>query len=168
MFLGRCFKSLWRLTRGTCRCKIMLGMNCEVWMITLVGKKGCNAVVALRVSCQQTQIMEGFWTIVLLVVAIDLEILFQSLVHSFSLSITFRMISGSEVKLHVKYAVPREWKKWDTNSILPSEVTWLGTPCLEKTCRTNNCASWGDVMVSWVSDEEWLLWEWSIMTKIEV
>jgi len=37
-----------------------------------------------------------------LVVAIDLEVLFQSLISSFSLSITFRMISGSEVKLHVK------------------------------------------------------------------
>src|SRR5882724_7947987 len=36
------------------------------------------------------------------VVAIDSEVLFQSLISSFSLSITFRMISGSEVKLHVQ------------------------------------------------------------------
>jgi len=38
----------------------------------------------------------------LLVVAIDSEVLFQSLISSFSLSITFGMISGSEVKLHVQ------------------------------------------------------------------
>jgi len=45
-----------------------------------------------------------------LVVAIDLEILFQSLIGSFSLSITFRMISRSEVKLHVQCSseVPEE------------------------------------------------------------
>jgi len=36
------------------------------------------------------------------VVAIDSELLFQSLISSFGLSITFRMISGSEVKLHVQ------------------------------------------------------------------
>jgi len=46
--------------------------------------------------------MEGVWTIVLLVVAIDLEVLLQSLVCSLGLSIAFRMISGSEVKLHVQ------------------------------------------------------------------
>jgi len=38
----------------------------------------------------------------LLVVAIDSEVLFQSLIRSFGLSITFRMISGSEMKLHVQ------------------------------------------------------------------
>ena len=43
-----------------------------------------------------------FGPIVLLVVAIDLEVLFQSLISSFSLSITFGMISGSEVQLHVQ------------------------------------------------------------------
>jgi len=46
--------------------------------------------------------LKEFGPIVLLVVAIDLEVLFQSLIHSFSLSITFGMISRSEVKLHVQ------------------------------------------------------------------
>jgi len=38
----------------------------------------------------------------LLVVAIDSEVLFQSLISSFGLSITFGMISRCEVKLHVR------------------------------------------------------------------
>jgi len=41
-----------------------------------------------------------------LVVAIDLEILFQSLISSFQSVHHFRMISGSEVKLHVQ-SIPR-------------------------------------------------------------
>jgi len=53
------------------------------WMITLVGKEGCNAGSGLGVLLQRTQLMEGVWTSCLLVVAIDLEVLFQSrLVHS--------------------------------------------------------------------------------------
>ena len=40
--------------------------------------------------------------IVLLIVAIDLEVLFQGLVHVFSLSVTLGMITRGEVKLHVK------------------------------------------------------------------
>ena len=46
--------------------------------------------------------MEGVGPIVLLAVAIDLEVLFQSLISLFNLSITFGMISRSEVKLHVQ------------------------------------------------------------------
>ena len=45
---------------------------------------------------------------------------------------------------------PSEQKKCDTNSEPQSEVTWDGTPCLEKTCRTNNFASSADMIVSWV------------------
>ena len=40
--------------------------------------------------------------IVLLIVAIDLEVLFQGLVHAFGLSITLGVISRGEVELHVK------------------------------------------------------------------
>ena len=38
----------------------------------------------------------------MLVIAIDSEVLFQSLISLFRLSITFRMVSGSEVKFHVQ------------------------------------------------------------------
>ena len=43
-----------------------------------------------------------------------------------------------------------EWKKAKTNSEPQLEVTCEGTPCLEKTWRTNNLANIGDVMVSMV------------------
>ena len=43
-----------------------------------------------------------------------------------------------------------EQKKAETNSEPWSEVTCEGTPCLEKTWRTNNLANIGDMMVSMV------------------
>jgi len=49
----------------------------------------------------------------LLVIAIDLEVLFQSLVHLFSLSISFGMISGGEVEFHVKCGAEGLEKMWD-------------------------------------------------------
>jgi len=51
---------------------------------------------------KQTQLMEGV-QIILLVVAIDSEVLFQSLISPLGLSITFRMISRSEVELHAQW-----------------------------------------------------------------
>ena len=39
---------------------------------------------------------------VLLIVTIDLKVLFQHLVHSFSLTITFQMISGGKMKADVE------------------------------------------------------------------
>jgi len=51
----------------------------------LLAKKGVNLVVHSEYCCKRTQLMKEFRPIVLLVVAIDLEVLFQSLVWSFSL-----------------------------------------------------------------------------------
>ena len=39
--------------------------------------------------------------VVLLVIAVDLEVLFQSLVSTFSLSITLEVVTGGEVQFHV-------------------------------------------------------------------
>src|SRR6267154_1765981 len=47
-------------------------------------------------------------------------------------------------------AFPRERKKCDMNSVPRSEVTWAGTPCLEKMCNRKSRANSGEVMVSWV------------------
>ena len=47
-------------------------------------------------------------------------------------------------------AVPRERKKWETNSEPWSDVTWDGTPCFEKTWITKRRASSTEVIVSWV------------------
>ena len=43
-----------------------------------------------------------------------------------------------------------EQKKEEMNSMPRLEVMCEGTPCLEKTWRTNSLASMGDVMVSMV------------------
>src|SRR6266436_5097653 len=45
---------------------------------------------------------------------------------------------------------PSEWKKWDMNSVLQSEVTWPGAPCFENTWVRNSQASWGASTMSWV------------------
>ena len=54
-------------------------------------------------------------------------------------------------------ALPREWKKWDTNSDPQSEVIWEGTPCLEKTWRRNNFCQSGGVDSVMRGDEYALL-----------
>ena len=64
-------------------------------------------------------------------------------------------LSPSRWYLEVKWRVmsnafPSEWKKWDTNSEPQSDVTWDGTSCFEKTCKTNSFASSADKIVSWV------------------
>ena len=41
-------------------------------------------------------------------------------------------------------------KKWDTNSVPWSNVTWASTPCLENTWSRKSFASSGLVMVLWV------------------
>src|SRR5882724_11068917 len=88
---------------STCRCKVMLQMNGEVCMITLVGKEGCNAGSGTQsIVVSELSPWKEFRPVVLLVVAIDSEVLIQSLIILFSLSITFRMISRSEMKFHVQ------------------------------------------------------------------
>jgi len=107
--------------------------------------------------------MEGVQTNCLVVVAIDLEYCSRVwLVHSVCPSPLGWYL---EVKWSfMSNAVPRDWKKRDMNSVLQSEVMWLGTPYLEKMCRMKSCASWGDMMVLWVrvksdclrDDQQWL------------
>ena len=70
----------------------------NVWVIAFVGEEGCDSssstecfVVGKLVKWKE------FSPIVLLVVAIDSEVLFQSLISLFCLAITFRMISIGEV-----------------------------------------------------------------------
>ena len=59
-----------------------------------------------------------------------------------------------------------KWKKAETNSEPQLEVTCEGTPCLEKTWRTNNLANIGDVMVSTVGIKINCLVRQSTMTNI--
>src|SRR5882724_5374556 len=78
-------------------------MNSEVQTITLVGKEGCDASSGTwSIVVSKLSQWKEFGPIILLVVAIDSEVLFQSLISLFGLSITFGVISRSEVKLHVQ------------------------------------------------------------------
>src|SRR5260221_2761532 len=63
---------------------------------------------------------------------------------------------------------PSEWKKWDTNSVLWSEVTWPGVPCFKNTWVRNSLASWGVSTVSWVGMNSDCLVSLSMITRIAV
>ena len=62
--------------------------------------------------------------------------------------------------------VPKDRKKFDTNSEPLSEVIWEGMPCLENTCRINRCAKFMDVMVSWAGIKITCLVSQLTITKI--
>src|SRR6201981_1691476 len=64
-------------------------------------------------------------------------------------------------------ALPREWKKWDTNSDPWLEVICEGTLCLEKTWR-NSLASPGESIVSCMGMNMHCLDRQSTMTRMEV
>ena len=65
-------------------------------------------------------------------------------------------------------ALLRERKKYETNSEPLSEVTWEGTPCLEKICAMKSLASSGEVMVSLVGMKIPCFDSWSTTIKMEV
>src|SRR6266850_5395280 len=65
-------------------------------------------------------------------------------------------------------SLPREWKKWETNSVPLSEVTCDGTPCLEKTWVRNSWASSGELMVSCVGMKRDCLVRQSTTTRMAV
>src|SRR5437899_12513632 len=65
-------------------------------------------------------------------------------------------------------ALPSEQKKWDTNSVPQSEVTWAGTPCLENTWSKNSFARSGLVTVSYVGTDIACFESRSITTRMAV
>src|SRR6266481_2420353 len=81
----------------------MLGVKREVWVVALVCEEWGNSCGAARcvVVCELGEGDEAR-PVILLVVAVDMEVLFQSLVSVLGLSITFQVISRGEVQLHVQ------------------------------------------------------------------
>jgi hypothetical protein len=75
----------------------------DVQIISLVGKEWGYSCSSTRstVVCELRK-RKKFFPIVLLIVAVYAEILLQCLVGAFSLSVAFRVISGSEMKSHVE------------------------------------------------------------------
>ena len=65
-------------------------------------------------------------------------------------------------------AEPKERKKWEMNSEPRSQVTCVGTPCLEKTWMMNSRASSGAVISSTVGMNMPCFVRQSTMTKIAV
>jgi hypothetical protein len=82
----------------------MLRMYCDVWVVSFVGKErgsagGCTwSIVVSEFSEGKEQ-----EPVVLLVVAEYMEVLFEYLIESFSLSIPFRMIAQDKVNLNVQH-----------------------------------------------------------------
>src|SRR6266481_1069354 len=81
----------------------MLGVKREVWVVALVCEERGNSCGAARcvVVCELSEGEEAR-PVILLVVAVDMEVLFQSLISVLSLSVTFRVVSRGEVQLHVQ------------------------------------------------------------------
>ena len=81
----------------------MLGVHCDIRMVSFVGIEwgySCSSTQSIVVS--ELRKRKKFRPIVLLIVAVYAEVLFQCLVGAFSLSIAFWVISGGEVKSHIE------------------------------------------------------------------
>ena len=66
----------------------------------------------------------------------------------------------------ISRVVPREWKKWETNSKPWSDVTWDETLCFDKTWITKRCTSSTEVMVSWVGMNMACFDRWSTIMRM--
>ena len=78
-------------------------MHCNVRVISFISKEwgySCSSTRSIVIS--ELRKCEKFGPVVLLIVAVYAEVLFQCLVGAFGLSVTFWVISGGEVKLHVE------------------------------------------------------------------
>ena len=85
-------------------CEIVIRMDAKVRVVTFVGKErrdSCGCVWSVVVS--ELSNREKLRPIVLLIGAVDANVLFQGLIRSFGLSVHFQMIAGSEVKLHFQH-----------------------------------------------------------------
>ena len=122
-----------------------LRMHHYIWMISFVREEqGYSCCCTWSIIVGEFHKGKKFGPIILLVVVVQTDVLFQCLVmHSVCLS-----PSGwyPEVKWSfILRAFPKDLKKCDMNSILWSEVTCDGTPCFEKTC---------------VWRAGWVAWKW--------
>ena len=79
-------------------------MDSDVWVVSFVGKEGRGTS-----RCTRSIVVSEFserkerQPVVLLVVAKYSEVLLKSLVESFSLSISFRVVARGEVNLHIQH-----------------------------------------------------------------
>jgi hypothetical protein len=108
----------------------VLGMDFEVWVVALVGEERRH--ISSSTGCivvGEFSNWEEWCPVALLIVAVDPEVLFQSLISVFDLTIALGMVKFN----FISRALPKDHQKCDTNSETLSDVTCEGTPCLEKT-----------------------------------
>ena len=81
----------------------MLRMYRDVRVISLVSKEwgysgGSTRGIVVCEFCERKKLSP----VVLLVVAVNPDVLFQCLISAFGLSVTFRMVTRGEMNLHIK------------------------------------------------------------------
>lgn len=83
--------------------EVVFRMDGEVRMVAFVGEEGCDSSGSTRsVVVRKLRKREEFGPVVLLVVAIRAEVLFECLIRAFGLAIAFRVVTRGEVKTHVE------------------------------------------------------------------
>ena len=93
------------------RSQLVLGVYREIWMISLIGEKErdiCSCTWSIVVG----ELYKGqeVSLVILLIIAIHMEVLFQSLISPLSLAIPLWMISRGEVKIDVQGLTERTEK----------------------------------------------------------
>ena len=88
---------------GTYGSQILLGVDGDVQVVAFVSKEwghtgSCIQSVIVCELCKRQEL----GPIVLLVIAVNLQVLFQCLVHSLCLSVVFRMITQGEMEMDIK------------------------------------------------------------------
>lgn len=85
------------------RCNVAFGVDGNRWVVAFVREKGGNPRSCVRcVVIREFREREQIGPVVLLIGAINADVLFEGLVGSFGLSIAFWMITRCEVKADVE------------------------------------------------------------------
>jgi hypothetical protein len=88
---------------GECGGKVALRMNGDGRVIPLVGEEGRDASGSARgIVVSKLREWKELRPVVLLIVAVHPEILFQGLVNSLGLSVAFGMVPGGKVEAHIQ------------------------------------------------------------------
>jgi hypothetical protein len=110
-------------TRGS---EFLLQMDGDVQMVTFISEEwrdACSSVRSIVIDelCDQKEVSP----IVLLIITVDMEILLQGLIHSFCLSITFGVVTGGEIGLHIE-CLPKgvEKRRHELRSVIGGNVRW--------------------------------------------
>jgi len=82
----------------------VLGMDSDVWVVPFIGKeRGGTSRCARSIVVSKFSEGKEWRPVVLLVVAKYSEVLLESLIESFSLSVSFQMVAQGEVNLHIQH-----------------------------------------------------------------